>query len=128
MSYFPLWSVEEVPADAEVEGARIYRIVRCPVVASAALVDVVHGQVEAAVLEVEVDVGVYDGVVAYLDAGEGGVLHGKLADAGGIVGRVVGGEEAHVAAHLHAQYLGDVEEQVQVGVERQLWQGQHGLV
>ncbi len=48
----PFGLIEEVPAYTEMKGAGVDRVVGSPVVATIALVDMVHGQVDTAVLEV----------------------------------------------------------------------------
>lgn len=61
--------------------------------------DVVGVEIEAAVFEMEVDVGVADGVVAYFCARFLG-LEGILLDDGFIVGSIVFGEIAEICADL----------------------------
>ena len=90
-------------------------------------IDVAHRYIEAAVLEVHVGIDSDDGVAAYLGSLVACVLYGELLDGRAVVGSIVGREEAHVAAYLHAQNLGNAysEEQVEVGVDVELrqWQG-----
>ena len=72
-------SIEEVPAESEVECAGIDGIVWRPEGASRALIHMVHGHIESAVLEMKVDVDVHDGIVAHLDPCILLILYGKLS-------------------------------------------------
>ena len=56
-------SIEEGPTESEVEGAGIDGIVWSPEGSSRALIHMVHGHIESAVLEMKVDVDVHDGTV-----------------------------------------------------------------
>ena len=78
-------------------------------------------------LEVEVGIHVDNGIIAHLDA-FGLRLVGIHAERGAVGGGIIRGEVAHVAAQLHAQHLGNAEQQVEVGVEREFRQGHYLLV
>ena len=106
----------------------IYRIAGGPEVVAGGLVEMGYIDVSAHALDGEVRIAVEDGIMTYLRAGLGGVLNGELLDEGGVVRSVVLGEVAHVGSELHAQHLGDVEDDVGVGVEADGGQGQHILV
>ena len=72
-------SIEEVPAESEVECAGIDGIVWSPEGSSRALIHMVHGHIESAVLEMKIDVDVHDGIVAHLDPCVLLILYGKLS-------------------------------------------------
>ena len=73
----------------------------------------------------EVGIDVDNGPVAYLYALVVGVLHGKGVEDGGVVGRVVSGEVAHVSPKFHTEDFGYVEGDVGVCVDAYYGQGEH---
>lgn len=125
---FTLGSIEEVPAHTEMERAWVDGIMRCPEGMPGTLIDVVHSHIKAAMLQVKVCIHIHYRVVAYLHSRVLIVLHGKLAHRSGIVGCVIGGEVAEVAAQLHPQNLGQAEEEIDVGVKGNVWQGKGNLI
>ena len=87
-------------------------------------VDVVHGNVDAAMLDVKVGIDVHNGIVADFHTRILCILNGKLLDGRRIVGCIITGEITKVASQLHVQHLGDAELEVEVAVERYLRKGQ----
>ena len=106
----------------------IHGIVGSPEVVAGALVEVGDIDVAAHSLEGEVSVAVENGVVADLHTGLRYVLHGVLLEEGCVVGGVVAGEVTHVHSEFHSQDLGDVEDDIGVGVEADGGQGEHVLI
>ena len=98
------------------EGAWIDGIVGRPEHSTAACVQMVHGQIEAAVFDMEIDVGIDDGIITYLYKGLAGVLNSKLLNGRTVIGGVVFGEVAHIAAYFYIKHLGNSEMQVEVTV------------
>ena len=90
-------------------------------------IDVIHHHENACTLQVQVDIGVDDGVAAYVHPVVLG-LERELLD-GGHVGRgVVGGEIPQIRPELQRQDLEQPGQQVEIMIERQVGQGQYGLV
>ena len=81
------------------------------------LIDMIHGYIQATMLQVKVHVGIHNWVIANLDTLVLSVLHGKLPHGSRIIGGIIRGEVTEVTAQLHPQDLGNAEKQIEVGVE-----------
>ena len=106
------------------ESARVHGVVRCPEHATRTCVDVIHGHVDAAMLEVKVGIDIHNGIVAYLHSLVVGILNGKLLNGRRIVGRIITSKIAQIASQLHVQHLRNAELEIEIAVKRDFGQRQ----
>ena len=107
--------VEEIPAKTKSQQVLIERIVRSEEVVglSAASINMAHHDEEASALEMEVEVGIYQRIVANFNFLLT-LLHGILSDGRTIVGSIILSEVAHVGTKVALQNLSYLESQIEV--------------
>ena len=122
-------SIIEVPRDAYLQQARVNGVMRHEegLRVAHARIDMIHHHEDACALQVQVQVGVDNGITAKVHlvilALQVELLRGRH-----VGGRLIGGEVAHVGTQLQGQYFEEFGQQVHVVVERQVGQRQDGLV
>ena len=94
---------------------------------AAARIDVTHHHEEAGMLQVEVGVDVDERIVARLHTVVA-CLHGILSERRTVVGGIILCEVASVGTKVAFQHLCNLEAQVEVGVDVEVWHGQHIVV
>ena len=119
-----IFLIVEAPTQSEADAGRVHRVVRRPEVAAVRLVEVVVHHIETCAFQIKIGIDGKERVVAHFFFFQRILVHEHAYD-GRIVRCIVFCKILHVSTKLGLEHLGNLETQIQVGVERYCREGKH---